>query len=104
VSPCHASPRIFTIATGESKRASPSGRPHIALTCWSKLRGEAGIHGVVAAVVRARGDFVDQQALVFNHKKFHRHHAAIIQLVGNMARIFGCLLSQLGADLCGVPR
>ena len=49
--------------------------PHLLL----ELRGAAGVDGEVAAVVRARGDFVDEEGVVLHHKKFHRHHPHIFE-------------------------
>ena len=54
-----------------------------------KLRKITGIQGVVAAVVRARRHFVDDEraavvgvgAAVFNQKKFNTQHAHVVNVI-----------------------
>src|SRR5574340_639993 len=67
-------------------------RTHLLL----ELVGDAGVERVVAGVVRARGDLVDQE-LAADDKELNRHHADVAELVGNGARH----VASLGSDLVG---
>ena len=50
-----------------------------------KLRLVAGVHRVVAAVVRAGGHFVDHQLAAFEQEEFHAEHAHVVEAFGNRA-------------------
>ncbi len=58
-----------------------------------KLRHVAAVLAVMAAVVRARGDFIDHQCAVLQHKKLHAQHAHILQAFcyrfGSCQRLLG---------------
>jgi tRNA(Arg) A34 adenosine deaminase TadA len=53
-----------------------------------ELRHVAGVLAVVAAVVRARGDFVDHQAAVLQREELHAQHAHVLQAVCYRNRSF----------------
>ncbi|KAG1311969.1 hypothetical protein G6F62_014335 [Rhizopus arrhizus] len=44
-----------------------------------ELAGDAGVHRVVAAVVRAWRDLIDDQAAILQHEELHAHHAVVAQ-------------------------
>ncbi len=44
-----------------------------------ELRRGAGVDRVVAAVVRPRRDFVDQQRAILEHEELHREHAHVVE-------------------------
>ena len=74
----HRSPSRLSMTAALCRRGCTSGRFTMVRTCSSKLRHVAGVLAVVAAVVRARGDFVDHQAAVLQHEKLDAQHAHVL--------------------------
>ena len=64
-----------------------------------KLREVTGVQGVVAAVVRTRRHFVDDERAVLQHKKLHAQHAHVMQAVRDGAGGGNGLLGQFGRQV-----
>src|SRR5579871_171061 len=65
---------------GGTKRQSADGAKLLL-----ELAGDAGIHGEVAGVVRARGELVDQQAVVARDEELDAEHADDAELFEDAA-------------------
>ena len=67
-----------------------------------ELRLVAGIERVVAAVVRARRDFIDHQPAALEHEKLDAQHTHVLQALGNRLRSRHGLLRQRRLDHAGI--
>ena len=60
-----------------------------------ELRGHASIDGMVAGVMRAGGDLIDQQPACLGDEKFHGQDANIIKGLGHPHRYLACFLQNI---------
>jgi hypothetical protein len=77
---------MFSMTAGECWRhiaqRQARHRPHL----LRELAGDAGVDGVVAAVVRTRGHLVDDQRAVRQHEEFDAQHADVTEFGDDRAR------------------
>ncbi len=70
-----------------------------------KLRHIQRVLAVVAAVVRARGDLVDHQLAVVQHKEFHAQHAHVVEADGSpISQLLPLAPPALQANFLHTPR
>ena len=67
-----------------------------------KLRDIAGVLAIVAAIVRARGNLIDDQTAVFEHKKLDAQHAHIVQTLRHRFCCRHGLRGQCGGQIACV--
>ena len=89
----HDGGRVLSrIAKGEAADGS-----HLLL----ELVGDAGVDGVVAAVVGAGGNLVDEDAAIAGDKHFHSHGADVVEADGDGFPEFERLINEVGLDAGG---
>ena len=88
------------MTTGERRVISSGRQPAEHAYLLLELGSGAGIQAVVSAVVRSRGDLVDQQFALAREKELDRENADIAQLLGHLQRDACRLAGDLGRDAC----
>ena len=80
------SPSRFTIAHGRDQRCIAERQIASSANQLLKLAGDASALALVIAVVRARGEFVDEQLTLFRHEHLHAKQALDAELRDDAAR------------------